>query len=278
MKKRLCIGVAVCLVNFGAVQTLAAQGYTWLGGKPVSESIETRFAPPAGFTRVDAAKGSFAAWLRGLPLKQGTPEVFLFSGKKKENQTAQAAVIEIDTGTRDLQQCADAVMRLRAEYLFANGRQNDIHFKFTNGSDARYEDWRKGGRPKIQGAKAVWRQVAAPDTGYKTFRKYLDVVFTYAGSASLEKELMPVKIEDVEIGDVFIQGGYPGHAVMVVDVATEKISNKKMFLIAQSYMPAQDIHILKNPASQNAWYSSEFTSDLETPEWTFRRTDSRRFK
>jgi len=36
-------------------------------------------------------------------------------------------------------------------------------------------------------------------------------------------------------------------------------------------MPAQEIHVLKNPANDddNPWYSNRIEGNLETPEWTF---------
>jgi hypothetical protein len=40
--------------------------------------------------------------------------VLLYNGAPKFRQDVHAAVIDIDVGTRDLQQCADATMRLRA--------------------------------------------------------------------------------------------------------------------------------------------------------------------
>ena len=89
-----------------------------------------------------------------------------------------------------------------------------------------------------------------------------------------------IKVPDpkkVEIGEVFIKGGFPGHAVLVVDVA-EDSSGSRIFLLAQSYMPAQDIHILKNPAStMSPWYSADDPGDLITPEWTFSRNSLKRF-
>ena len=74
--------------------------------------LERRIAVPRGYARVPVAKNSFAAWLRGLPLKPGTPPVYLYNGQKKANQGAHCAVVNIDTGKADLQQCADAVIRL----------------------------------------------------------------------------------------------------------------------------------------------------------------------
>ena len=108
----------------------------------------------------------------------------------------------------------------------------------------------------------------------------MNTIFNYAGTSSLSKELKKVSdISDIKIGDVFIVGGFPGHAVLVIDVCVNSVSGEKLFLIQQSYMPAQDIHILKNlnNAIQSPWYSVRFASDLETPEWTFSKDQLMRF-
>lgn len=77
-------------------------------------------------------------------------------------------------------------------------------------------------------------------------QQYMKQVFTYAGTLSLSKEMKSVSdVNRLEAGDVFIKGGSPGHAVIVLDVATNA-NGEKVFLLAQSYMPAQDIHVLVN--------------------------------
>lgn len=126
--------------------------------------------------------------------------------------------------------------------------------------------------------RVTWNKTAAPDSGYQNFRKYLDTVFMYAGSASIQKELERVHDPGkLEIGDVFIKGGFPGHAVLVVDVV-ERTDGAQMFLLVQSYMPAQEIHVLRNPASSGSpWYPAAKVGPLVTPEWTFEYTDLRRF-
>jgi len=97
------------------------------------------------------------------------------------------------------------------------------------------------------------------------------MVFSYAGTASLEKELTSTELSDIKIGDVFIQGGFPGHAVIIVDICENKETKEKFFMLAQSYMPAQEIQILNNPNNSeiSPWYSGRFNSDLLTPEWSF---------
>ncbi|HEY3416791.1 MAG TPA: DUF4846 domain-containing protein [Armatimonadota bacterium] len=254
--------------------------YKWLRGYNAKQAIGNRIAVPQGYERVPVTPGSFAAWLRGLPLKKGCPPVRLYDGSPKNDQTVHVAVVNMDVGRRDLQQCADAVMRLRAEYLFSQGKAREVHFDFTNGTRANFANWADGDRPVISGNQVRWERKARPDASYQNFRAYLMTVFNYAGTASLSKELTAVRdVKQMQIGDVFIKGGFPGHAVIVVDMAREKSTGKALFLLAQSYMPAQEMHLLKNPLDQHLspWYPVDFGDDLTTPEWLFKRDQLMRF-
>jgi len=272
-------GLVLCLILLCLDERLAQTKriYQWLESPP-EESIAERIPPPPGFKRAAHLNSSFGAWLTGLPLLPGRPKVHLFNGREKTNQSAHYSIIRIDTGTRDLQQCADAAIRLRAEYLFDTGREEAIKFHFTSGDLARWIDWQDGMRPVVQGNKVTWKKTGSQDNSYSNFRKYLTTVFAYAGSYSLSRELKPVPDAAlIESGDVFIQGGHPGHAVMVVDVARND-AGERCFLIAQSYMPAQEIHILKNPNSWSGpWYRARSSGPLHTPEWNFEYEDLRRF-
>ncbi len=151
-------------------------------------------------------------------------------------------------------------MRLRAEYLWQNKQYKEIHFNLTNGFRVDYERWRKGGRVKVTGNRTELVQSAAASDSYAVFWKYLEFVFTYAGTLSLSKELEPRALADMQIGDVFIQGGSPGHAVIVVDMAVND-SGKKVFLLAQSYMPAQQIQVLRN---RSGWVGRGYSADMKT--------------
>src|SRR5690606_34563810 len=130
------------------------------------------------------------------------------------------------------------------------------------------------------GNETVWVKQTGSDDSYTVFRKYLDVVFSYAGTLSLAKELMPVPLKQVRPGDVLIQGGSPGHAVIVTDVAVDSAGNK-IFMLAQSYMPAQEIHVLRNPYNKaiSPWYSmTDVHEEINTPEWNFTLHDLKRFR
>lgn len=242
-------------------------------------TIEERFAPPAGFERVPAEKGSFPVFLRNLPLKPHGAQVLYFDGRVKQQGGVYDAVVDLPIGKRDLHQCADAVMRLRADYLWKEGRYDEIHFNFTNGFQVDYAKWMKGNRIRVDGNQCSWQQVAALSNTQETYWKYMENIFAYAGTASLSKEMKKIDLSNIEVGDVFIQGGFPGHAIIVVDMVVHPDTKEKMMLLAQSYMPAQEIQVLKNPNSVDygPWYSTSITNKLLTPEWTFSPNDLKRF-
>jgi hypothetical protein len=279
MKNSLLLFLILTLPSL-AIEVKASNNYPWLKDYQKHHAIVNRIAVPSGFERVFVPSGSFADWLRHLPLKPGKPPVYLHNGRKKRNQLAHHAVVDIDVGTQDLQQCADAIIRLRAEYFYSIKNYSAIHFNFTSGDEASYQKWIAGYRPSVRGNNVKWRKTQRYDKSHRTFRKYTNTVFMYAGSYSLSLELKPVKsIKDMKIGDVFIKGGFPGHAIIVVDMAIHKTTGKKIFLLAQSYMPAQDVHILNNPThdTMTPWYELDFGEKLYTPEWTFSRDQLKTF-
>ncbi|MBP7652117.1 DUF4846 domain-containing protein [Candidatus Dependentiae bacterium] len=272
MKKCFCIFIIIFMIN-----NLFAESDVI---KPI---IKIKDIPlPKGYKRLNYDLNSYEYWLSSRPLKKTGSKVYLFNGKLKNNQNVHYAVIDIDVGNKNLQQCADAVIRLRSEYLYSQNLYEKISFGFVNGFKAEYSKWRRGYSIKVNNNKCCWIPVNQNQSDYTGFRKYLDIVFSYANSFSLQKEMSGItKISDINIGDVFIQGGFPGHAVIVVDLAVNTSNDfDKIFLLAQSYMPAQDIHILKNITDENLtpWYNVNFQNELITPEWTFYKNDLYRFK
>ena len=202
---------------------------------------------PKGYERIHFSNESFGLWLRNRPVKKDK-RVFLYNGELKSNQTAQYAVLDIPVGKKNLQQCADAIMRLRAEYLLDHKRIREISFADNNGKKYNY-----------------------PASHNIPFDSYLETVFSFCGTLSLERQLKRASaVYSMEPGDILIKGGSPGHAVIVTDMAVNS-EGKKIYLLAQSYMPAQDIHVLKNPMNSalSPWYELIDNSLIHTPEWVF---------
>ena len=192
--------------------------------------------PREGFRRVKVPQGSFAEFLRNYKLKDDW-NLYYYNGTTVKNQFGGYAVLDIDIGTKDLLQCADAVMLLRAEWLYKQKRYKDIHFNALSGKRLNYTDY------------------VGNDYSYAKFRKYMDYVSAYANTASLEKEMQPRKIEDIQIGDVFITSGNPGHAMIVVDMAINA-KGERALLFAQGMMPAQSVHVVTNleHGEDTPWY------------------------
>jgi hypothetical protein len=239
------------------------------------DNLIKRFAPPQGFRRVAVPDGGFGAWLRALPLKPAGAPVLLYNGQPRGTQGGAAAIVDIDVGRADLQQCADAIIRLRAEYLRASGRAHALAFRFTNGERYAYADYLAGRRPTPRGNSITWAATRSSGDTRAAFRAWLDIVFTYAGTLSLARELTRVSdATTIEPGDVLIQPGSPGHAIIAVDVAERDGTRVAMF--AQSFMPAQSIHVLRGPLA-GTWYAIASDTAIDTPDWRFAAADLRRF-
>lgn len=246
------------------------------------DTIESRFEPPEGAIRHRVKMDGFGAWLRGLPLKRRGSPLLLYNGRLKPKQNLHEAVIDIDVGKANLQQCADAVIRFRAEYLYSKASRPEILFHYTTGDPISFRRWAKGERPRVreykQNGKRRWRvdwvRGGSMGRNHQNFRQYLDNVFMYAGTASLARQLKRRRIENVQIGDLYLQGGHPGHAVLIVDIAHHP-SYGKIALLAQSYMPAQEPHILKNVFNRklSPWFPIAPSGNMYTPEWTFDAED-----
>ena len=163
---------------------------------------------------------------------------------------------------KDLQQCADSVIRMYAEYYYKSQQYDKINFHFVSGFLCEYEKWQAGYRVKVSGNNVSWHKTKTFDDSYETFEKYLDTVFSYASTLSLDKESTKIDINELQIGDIFLKAGSPGHVVMVVDIC-ENNKGEKAFLLAQGFMPAQEFHILNNPASDSdPWY---YVKEVEYP-------------
>ena len=238
---------------------------------PTGQALDVRIVAPPEYHRVTVNASSFGYYLRKLKLKPDGSLVHYYNGKVKENNGVYVAVVDMPIGNRDLQQCADVIMHVRAEYLFNEHQENRIHFTLTNGFRADYYKWADGYRISFSGNKTRWVKKAPIDHSFHTFCEYMDVIYTYCGTLSLSKELKDVEYKDIQPGDVLIKGGSPGHAELVLDVAQNK-EGKKIYLLAQSYMPAQEMQVLANPenAALSPWYEMDDKhTDIITPEWTF---------
>jgi len=240
-------------------------------GQPLAEA----FPPPSGFVRVAAADDTFAAWLRALRVGPGPVLAWDGAVVHPSDDSRISSIVALDLIGDDLQQCADTAIRLHAEWLWDAGRAEEAAYAFTSGHLSRWSAWKAGYRPQISTNKVSFVKTAAPSADRASWRGWLKTVFTYAGTRSLEATLKPVARADAQAGDVFVQGGGPGHAVILLDVA-EDGAGHRVALIGQGFMPAQSLQVLRD-VDGDAWFSLDGAL-VQTPFWAaFAWDDLRRF-
>ena len=154
-------------------------------------------------------------------------------------------------------------MRIRSEYLWNQDRKKEIGFNFTSGHYCSWQKYAEGYRPKINGNKVSFHKTKKANHSKENFYRYLNLIYMYAGTLSLYHELEKVAIKDLQIGDMLVTPGSPGHIVIIAD-AIVNAQGAKRYLLVQGNTPAQSVCILKNfeDTAISPWY--EFTTK-DTP-------------
>jgi hypothetical protein len=243
--------------------------YEW-SHAPNALRLSAAFPPPAGFSRVPSASGDFAAFARALPLKESEAKVVDYSGRPLYDDGHHpniARVIDIDVGSRDLQQCADLVFRMNAEWRRTRG-DRAMAYPLASGQLLSYARYLEGERVVPSGSR-VRLEVRAPKRADSraAFRAYLDDLFGWANTASLERASKSVALAEARPGDFFVMSGVPfGHAVLILDVARDG-RGQTALLLAQSYIPAQSVQVLR-PSRETAWFVlPNDAPEIVTPFW-----------
>lgn len=249
----LIAGGGACWLFFGS-HTTNPHNYSKVGDIPA----------PYGYQRISGDNAAYSNYLRSIPLKGKGAESMLYTGEKTKFQKLSYAIIDLPL-LSNAEQCADACMRMRAEYLFQAGRYGDIHFKDVNGHVMRYT----GGSSR------------------KSFERYLRRVYGLASTFSLSRELPRRELKDMQPGDIFVYAAIDrpdnrpsGHAVMVVDVAQNPKTGRKAFLLAEGNTPARDFHIMNNLGSpfRSPWFTlDEGNDDLGVSLFMFKKDELRHF-
>lgn len=219
---------------------------------------------PSGYERIDGDDMEYSEFLRSIPLKPKGTKVTLFKNgeKAKFSNTISCAVIDLPL-LSNAEQCADACIRLRSEYLFRHGKYGRICFKDNAGIPFQY----LGGRCR------------------KAFETYLRTVYNVANTSSLCKELPNRDPKEIQPGDILVYKVRPGrkygHAIMVLDVVQNPKNGRKMVMLAEGCTPACDIHVLanlKNPR-KSPWFSWDENAEVQYFDcFKYYKNELRRFK
>lgn len=279
LKRKLLVGFACCLVTLAAFcQQQKSNKYINPEGFTVSSRFNV-FEAGTNYYRKPVSNGTFEYYLLSLPLKPATAKTHFASGEEKSFDV-QIGVLDIPMVPAGYPQASGYLIRLRAEYLYNSKLYGRIHFNFINGFVCPYAKWAAGFR--INTTLNGWVHSEDLDYGRNTFSSYLNEVLKHSSASSLSREMLKINIRDVRPGDVFIQTGHPGHAVMILDVLYNDVDQTVKLMLAQGFDPAQEMEILKNyEDDESPWFVVPLNSDdnvmVRTPQWTFYVKDLRRF-
>lgn len=220
-----------------AVAVVCGAAAVWMTlSNPRNAKTIGELPTPLGYVRAEAPKGSFAEYVRSLPLHPRGHQVQLYTGGNARLQFLSAAVVDMPL-LSNAEQCADMAMRFRAEWLYANSRYSDIKFRDVNGKTHTYS----GGKSR------------------KAFERFMREMYGVCSTFSVYHETRPRHLEDVQPGDVLVyparKGHRYGHAVLVADVATNRFDGSKALLCIEGNTPAREAHVVRNPNPfNNPWF------------------------
>lgn len=288
MKKLLFIPVIIIAIGFFYFskkgKTIKNTALTYVtNASYINEegtTVKKRILLPNKYKRTTYTSNSFSDYVQNYNLKPFGTQVINYDGNPYLYQEGHVGVLELPVPSNGLQQCADALIRIRAEYLWETNQKEKIGFNFTSGHYCSWKKYAEGYRPKIRGNQVSFHKTALANSSKENFYKYLNLIFMYSGTQSLYSELPKTNnISNVEVGDMLIYPGSPGHVIMVVDKATNE-KDENLFIFAQGNTPAQSVHIVKNPSdlSLSPWFQVEIGEYMEIPTYYFNEAKFIRFK
>ena len=168
---------------------LAFLSYKKTNGRQQPKTVKPRKTDTSQSARpLPYPPDSWPWFLQHLPTEN--KPILDYNGNQIDNQEKHFAILTYDVGSSDLQQCADALIRLRSEYLFSQKKYAQIGFHFNSGIYYSLADYLKGIRPIfIKRQQILAKTNNASDLSHTSLRKWLDIVYTYANTVSLCKEL-----------------------------------------------------------------------------------------
>ena len=88
-----------------------------------SLTIASRVNPPKGYKRVDYPLGSFQDYIRNYKLKAYDSKIINYDNSLYYWQKGHEGILDISVPKNGLQQCADALIRIRSEYLWQSDKK-----------------------------------------------------------------------------------------------------------------------------------------------------------
>lgn len=221
------------------------------------KTVEQSFKPPEGYRRVKTDPKSFAAYLRNLPVLSDSIPVLDYNGhiRVKKSDSTLAGVIPVDINNRRLWQCMDILQVFHMDYLFGQMRGNEIVYPLPDGTRLSWLEWQQGVRAVFKESNFIKAKNAHPFPNAINYGRYSNMIFEHSGTQTFWHYYMDIDTMEIFPGDFIVKKGKKGHAVLIVDLASNK-RGKKIALIGQGDTPACQFYLLKK-SDGNAWFKIE---------------------
>ena len=284
MKSNFLLKLIIILSFLAVVRYVDGQSTTGTNINISGTSISSMIQVPQDFIRPPFPATSLQSYLQTLPVKSYNSKVIKYDGYEK-HFNCYAAVLQTDLEiTEDLIHGEHIIQYLRAQFLYKSEKYDMINYSYDDNRSLSFDQWGAGARFVWQDTIYVLDTIAAENYSYESFQKYMNTIFQNSSTNSIAMDTRNIDYSELSIGDVLVQPKdfrNRGHAVFVVDMAVHPSTGEKLVLLAQGYMPSQDLHILKNTLEPeiSPWYRVNDESPyFATAQWTFRQKHARRFK
>jgi len=247
MRKNIVQVLAILVLSISPQRFLVAQ-----------ETVGQIPLPSADYHRIRAEPGSFAAWLRQLPLKKCNLPVLDYRGRifKTTGDSVVGFIVDLDIKGRRLEQCMDILVRLYADYLWQSRQVADLVLPLPGGYRLAWADWRKGFRPSFKGIEVQLNLSTKADSSETSFRRFLNTVFAESHTQQFYYAYKPIAPEKVAIGDFIVKKGTKGHAVIVADMAVNQHGDL-IALVGNGDTPACQFFLINSKKDQ-IWVPLQF--------------------
>jgi hypothetical protein len=258
---------AATIDRSGTPSPLGLDDYPWPHQGRSYLPLAHRVPLPVGYTEVPAAPGSFAEWLRHLPALPPGASVVTTEGLVITTDADPGVAAVLDLDVRPDQECADVILRLRAEWLRRQGREGEIVFNLTGPGEISWPEWTRGMRPVLHGQQVGFERRGEPGDSREAFDGYLRAVCAWCSTVSLAKDGVPAAAGDLRIGDYVSRPelGSAGHAMLVVDLARSE-DGRVVALFAEGLMPAQTPHAIRGNGPAG-WVEVDPSADFDVLAW-----------
>ena len=123
-----------------------------------------------------------------------------------------------------------------------------------------WQEWQEGMRPKFKGIHVSMQQSERPDSSFSNFESYLRTIYAESHTQQFYHGYLPIKWNELQIGDFIVKKGSKAHAIMITDLAEDDQGNLQM-LIGHGDTPACQFYLLSYKKNQ-PWFPVDFSEDI----------------